>query len=143
MSPVFITWADNVRSRQWWCGSGCVTGGIRGAACPNGVWHESAYEAKLCHWINPCRKMTHIDNHWHLLQVYGDQTVDVSTVRRWVVHFSSGDSNMKDKPHSGQACTAVTKQNEECLKQIIFANWQIMTKLWGSCVWSWILALIH
>jgi len=27
-----------------------------------------------------------------LLNVYGDQTVDVSTVRWWVVHFSSGDS---------------------------------------------------
>jgi hypothetical protein len=36
----------------------------------------------------------------HLLNVYGDQTVDVCTVRRWVVRFSSGDSNGKDKPRS-------------------------------------------
>mgnify|MGYP001858900571 CR=1 FL=1 len=25
--------------------------------------------------------------------VYGDQTMDVSTVKRWVVHFSCGDGN--------------------------------------------------
>ena len=29
---------------------------------------------------------------WWLLNVYGDEIVDVSTVRLWVVHFSTGDS---------------------------------------------------
>ena len=53
-------------------------------------------------------KMAPIDIHQYLLNVYGDQTVDVSTARRWVMHFSSGDSIMKDKPRSGQLCTAVT-----------------------------------
>ena len=48
------------------------------------------------------------DIHRHLLNVYGDQTVDVSTVRQWVARFSSGDSDMKDKPCSGRPCTAVT-----------------------------------
>ena len=42
------------------------------------------------------------------LLVYGDQTVDVSTVRRWVARFSSGVSDVKDKPRSGRPCTAVT-----------------------------------
>ena len=37
-------------------------------------------------------KMAHIDSHQHLLNVSGNQTVDVSTVRQWVVCFSSGDS---------------------------------------------------
>jgi len=32
-----------------------------------------------------------------LLNVSGDQTVDVSTVRRWVMCFSSGVSNVEDK----------------------------------------------
>jgi hypothetical protein len=41
-----------------------------------------------------------------LLNVYGAQTVDVSTVRRCVVSFSSGDSDVKDKPRSGRSCTA-------------------------------------
>ena len=30
-------------------------------------------------------------SHQHLLNVHGDQTVDVSTVRLWMVHFSSGN----------------------------------------------------
>ena len=30
-----------------------------------------------------------IDFHLHLLSIYGDHTVDVSTVRQWVVHFNS------------------------------------------------------
>jgi len=50
-----------------------------------------------------------------LLNVYGDQTVDISTVRRWVASFSSGDSNVKDKPRSRWPRTAVTPRNEECL----------------------------
>ena len=35
------------------------------------------------------KKMAPTDIHWHLLNVY----VNVSTVREWVVSFSSGDSN--------------------------------------------------
>jgi len=53
-------------------------------------------------------KIAPYDIHRCLLNVYGDQTVDVSTVRRWVVRFSSGDSDVKDKPRSGRPCTAVT-----------------------------------
>ena len=40
-------------------------------------------------------KMAFTDIHQSLLNVYGDQTVGVSTVRRWVVHFSSGDSDSR------------------------------------------------
>ena len=35
--------------------------------------------------------------HQHLLNFYGAQTLDVSTVRQWVVHLSSGDGKVKDK----------------------------------------------
>ena len=48
------------------------------------------------------------DIHRRLLNLYGDHTVDVSTVRLWVARFSSGDSDAKDKPRSGWPCTAVT-----------------------------------
>jgi len=34
-----------------------------------------------------------IDIHQHLLNVYGDQTVEVSTVKWWVMLFSSGNGN--------------------------------------------------
>ena len=37
-------------------------------------------------------KMAPTDIHWHFLNIYGDQTVDVSTVKWWVVCFSKGDS---------------------------------------------------
>jgi len=72
------------------------------------------------------------DIHRHLLNVYGDQTVDVSTVRQWVARFSSGDSDVKDKPCSGWPRAAVTPRNEECLDQLIRANWWITTRELGT-----------
>jgi len=72
------------------------------------------------------------DIHRRLLNVYGDQTVDVSTVRRWVARFSSGDSDVKDKPRSGRPCTAVTPRNEERLDQLIRANRRITTRELGT-----------
>ena len=42
-------------------------------------------------------KMATIDPH-QMLNVYGDQTVDVSTVMQWVLHFSSGDSSRGSHP---------------------------------------------
>lgn len=46
----------------------------------------------------------------------------VSTVRQWMMRFSSGDNNIKDKPHSRQSYTAVTPQDNESLDQLIHAN---------------------
>ena len=39
------------------------------------------------------KKMAPTDIHQHLLNIFGDQTVDVSTVKSCVIHFSSGDSD--------------------------------------------------
>jgi len=72
------------------------------------------------------------DIHRRLLNVYGDQTVDVSTVRRWVARFCSGDSDVKDKPRSGRPCTAVTPRNEERLDQLIRADRRITTRELGT-----------
>ena len=61
-----------------------ATDDSRGAVWQNGVWHGSAYEAKVCNWICLCgKKFVPYDIHRRLLKVCGDQTVDVSTVRRW------------------------------------------------------------
>ena len=80
----------------------CATDGSRGAVWPNGIWHGRAYEAKVCHWIPPCREngspLMFVDDCWCLLNVSGDQTMDVSTVRRCMVHFSIGDGNVNGKP---------------------------------------------
>ena len=43
-------------------------------------------------------KMAPTDIHQHLLDVYGDQAVDVSTVRQWMVCFSSGYSDSGSPP---------------------------------------------
>ena len=41
-------------------------------------------------------KMAPTDIHGRLLNVFGDQTVDVSTARQWVVCFGNGNSNMNN-----------------------------------------------
>jgi len=86
------------------------------------VWMKQRGAPEFLH----AEKMSPIDIHQYLLNVYGDQRVDVSTVKWWAVCFSNG--NVKDKPCSGQPCTAVTPQNEECLDQLIHVNQQIMTR---------------
>jgi len=49
-------------------------------------------------------KMAPTDIHQHLQNAYGVQTVDFSTDRQWVAHFSSDDSDVKDKPCSVRLC---------------------------------------
>jgi len=73
----------------------CVTDGSRGAVQQNGVWHGSAYEEKVCNLTEflCAEKIALIDILWCLLNISGDQTMDVSTVRQWVVCFSNGGCN--------------------------------------------------
>ena len=90
----------------------CVRDGSRGEVWQNGIWHGSVDEAKGRNWIPPWGKS---GTHWYPLMLaerFRDQPVDVSTVRWWVVCFSSGGSNMKGKLCSGWPCTAVTQWNE-------------------------------
>jgi len=90
------------------------------------VWMKQRCVTEFLH----VEKITPTNIHWHLLNVDGDQTVDVSTVRQWVMRFSSGDSHMKDKPCSGCPQTAVTPWNEEPLNQLVNANQWIITREW-------------
>jgi len=46
-----------------------------------------------------------------------------------VVHFNSGDSNMKDKPQCRQPRTGVPPQNEERLNQISRVNYLTVVTL--------------
>lgn len=41
-----------------------------------------------------------VDIHRCLLNIHRDQRVDVSTVKQWVLRFSSSDTDLKDKPCS-------------------------------------------
>lgn len=58
-------------------------------------------------------KLVPVDFYSYMLKVSGDQIVDLSTAKRWVVHFSSDNSDLKDKTHSRLPCTAGTPQNDE------------------------------
>jgi len=40
--------------------------------------------------------------------------------------LNNGNSDVKDKPHSGQQCTAVTPQNEDHLDQLTHVNQLMM-----------------
>jgi len=69
--------------------------------------------------------------HQHLLNIDGDQRVNVSTVRKCVVCFCSGNTDMEDKPCSSLQCAVSTPQNEECLNQLICMNqWAMTRELW-------------
>ncbi|PNF20470.1 hypothetical protein B7P43_G07694 [Cryptotermes secundus] len=69
-----------------------------------------------------------IDIHQHLLKVYRNNTVDVSTVRWWVVHFNSGESEVYDKSRHGCPCSVATPHNEHHLDQLIRTDRWIMTR---------------
>ena len=97
----FVMLASNVRGGCQWYGSRgrtfppvsltcccCMRDSSRGA-----VWHRSVDEAKYGTELLHVKKMVPTDINQHMLNVDGNQPVDVSTVRRWVVHFSSGNSN--------------------------------------------------
>jgi len=66
-------------------------------------------------------KMAPIDIHQYLLNVYGDQAMDVSTGRHWGVHFSSGDSNSGAPPMVQMFMSAAMKAFVHC---------------WGKCTTS-------
>jgi len=72
-----------------------VTDERRGTVWENGIWHRSKY-VQLNSSMH--RKIVPIDIHWHLLQVRRDHTVGVSTLRWRMVCYSSGNSDVKDKP---------------------------------------------
>ena len=74
----------------------------------NDISHRSTYEAKIVGYFR-AEKIALIDIHYGLLNIYGDQTVDVSTTRWWVVRFSSGDSN-SGSPPLAQSCLRVNIQ---------------------------------
>ena len=68
------------------------------------------------------KKVTPIDIHWCLLNVYGDQTVDVSTIKWLVMCFSSSSSDSKDKLCSRWPYMTVIPWNEESIEKLIHAN---------------------
>jgi len=70
----------------------CITDGSRRAdklASDTEVRMKQRYVTEFLF----AEEMSPTDIHGCFLNIDGDQPVDVSTVRQWVVHFSSGDTN--------------------------------------------------
>ena len=94
--------AHNVTGRCWWYGSRCWTFPpiFPYILLPWDKWQQRNSLTKWslmwkCIWSKGVPLHSSVwkkRTHWHslTLRVYGDQTVDVSTMRQWVVHFSSG-----------------------------------------------------
>jgi len=137
----FIILAQDVRSGCWWYGRSWTfppTSHYILLTCDKGqersslTWKRVMKQRSVTEFFH-VGKITLTDIHQHLLNVSGDQTVDVNTVRWWVVCFSSGDRHVKDKPCSGWPWTAAAPQNEEHLDQLISTNVHITTrKLWAE-----------
>ena len=72
------------------------------------------------------KKIAHVDNHWCLLNVYGNQTVGVSTLRQWTVHFSSGNSGSPPQVHTSMntawRLSFITDENAQLMVVIMSKN---------------------
>jgi len=63
-----------------------------------------------------------IEIHRRMQAVYGDQCVDVSTVRRWVRRFKDGElgqGELNDKTRSGRAVTASDQLHQDRVEELI------------------------
>ena len=61
-------------------------------------------------------KVSPIEIHGRMQAVYGDQFVDVSTVRRWVRRFKDGElgpADLSDKTRSGRPVTASDQLHQD------------------------------
>lgn len=57
--------------------------------------------------------------HRKLLPVYGEDTLDRSSIQRWVQRFKEGDFSLLDNPRCGRPSTVVSDVNKETINQII------------------------
>ena len=143
----FIMLAHNVRGGCWWPGS-------RGWSFPPifhyilfpcDRWQQRGSLTKWCltqtcfwsigvSWNSSVWKKPPIDIHQCLLNIYGDQTVDVSTMRWWMVHFSSGDS---DHPYW---CRFLSMRHAHCWQKCLATGGDYVEKV---VFWSWDFALLN
>ena len=92
-------------------------------------------------------RMAPTDIHQCLLKVFGDLTVGVSTVRWWVVHFSSDDSNCGSLPlvqifmcAACSSCSSLTKNAQLMVVTVLKTqsgkgsrwHWSFQTAVWCS-----------
>ena len=67
-------------------------------------------------------KVPPIEIHRRMQAVYGDQCVDVSTVRRWVRRYKDGElgqADLSDKTRSGRPVTASDQLHQNGVEDMI------------------------
>lgn len=136
--------AHNIRGR-WWCDSkGWTLPPIFCSTLLRDGWKQKSCLRK-CHLTLKCvwsrgaelnsfmwEKMAPIDILWHLLNMYGDQKVDVSTVRAgWCISAVATVTWKSLKSCSRQPCAAITPQVKSISYQLICMNQWIPTR--GLC----------
>jgi len=70
-------------------------------------------------------KVLPIEIHRRMQAVYGDQCVDVSTVRRWARRFKGGElgqADLSDKTRSGRPVTASDQLQQDRVEELIRGN---------------------
>jgi hypothetical protein len=60
----------------------------------------AACEMRFVIYFLNARNMKPADSHRQLCEVYGEDAVSDSMVRRWVRHFNEGHENVHDNPWS-------------------------------------------
>ena len=94
----------------------CVTDSSRGAVWQNGVWHGVWMKERSVTEFLHKEKIAPTDIYWCLLNVDGNQTVDVSTASWWVVFFSQ-----QQVTSTGANCCMCCTQNRV---QALTHHWQ-------------------
>jgi len=102
-----------------------ATGGSRGAIWQNGIWHESLYDAKVWKNCTHCHSLTFIECLWKPNSVYQHSEV----------HFSYGDSNVKDKSHSRWLHSCHTLKRRVCWSAHLSKSVDYREVLSSVCWW--------
>ena len=66
--------------------------------------------------------------HDKLRAVYQEETMSVSTLRRWVLRFRNGEESISDKPRSGRPSSASTPETVEKVNGLIMQNRRIRVR---------------
>ena len=66
--------------------------------------------------------------HDKLRAVYKEETMSVSTLRRWVLRFRNGEESISDKPRSGRPSSASTPETVEKVNGLIMQNRRIRVR---------------
>ena len=60
--------------------------------------------------------------------MYGEDAIDVSSVRRWARHFRNGKNDSGDRPRSGRPATAATTETKDAVDVPIRDDCRITTR---------------